>query len=314
MIDKLEMFIALANEQHFGRAAEVIGVTQPTLSSAMKQLEDQLGVQLIHRGSRYQGLTPEGEKALEWALRIVADARALKADMRQARSVLSGNLRIGVIPTALPMVTDLSVPFTERHPNVRVSILSRTSAEILEQLERLELDAGITYLDPPPARRLTVTPLYRETYRLLCRASSQVARRGSLTWAEVGTLPLCLLSGDMQNRRIVDRYLQEAGISSMPMVESNSIIVLASHVMTGRWVSVVPEKLAAHFLDRKDLAAVPITADPPEDTMPGQDVGLVIAHREPLTPMLAALLELARKYNAALGEGRNDRRFQSADE
>ena len=69
MIDKLEMFIALANERHFGRAAEVCRVTQPSLSSAIRQLEDQLGVQLVFRGSRFQGLTPEGQRVLDLARR-----------------------------------------------------------------------------------------------------------------------------------------------------------------------------------------------------------------------------------------------------
>ena len=109
MIDKLEMFIALANERHFGRAAEACGVTQPSLSSAIRQLEDQLGVQLVFRGSRFQGLTPEGQRVLDWGRRIVGDMRALKDEMRTVRSGLSGNIRIGVIPTALPMVVGLTL-------------------------------------------------------------------------------------------------------------------------------------------------------------------------------------------------------------
>jgi DNA-binding transcriptional LysR family regulator len=113
-------------------------------------LEDQLGVQLVFRGSRFQGLTPEGQRVLDRALGIVGDVRALKDEMRVVRSGLSGNLRLGVIPTALPMVADLTGPFTMKHPNVRVSILSRTSAEILTGIEALDLEAGITYLDNEP--------------------------------------------------------------------------------------------------------------------------------------------------------------------
>ena len=85
MIDKLQMFIALAKERHFGRAAEACGVTQPSLSSAIRQLEEQLGVQLVHRGSRFQGLTPEGKRVLERSLKIVGDVRALRDEMRVAR-------------------------------------------------------------------------------------------------------------------------------------------------------------------------------------------------------------------------------------
>ena len=86
MIDKLEMFIALANERHFGRAAEAMGVTQPSLSSAIKQLEDQLGVQLVFRGARFQGLPPEGQRVLDWALRIVGDTRTMREEMKAIRS------------------------------------------------------------------------------------------------------------------------------------------------------------------------------------------------------------------------------------
>ena len=70
MIDKLELLLALAKERHFGRAAEACGVTQPTMSTSIKQLEEFLGVMLVQRGSRFQGFTPEGERALDWARRI----------------------------------------------------------------------------------------------------------------------------------------------------------------------------------------------------------------------------------------------------
>jgi len=289
MIDKLEMFIALANERHFGRAAEVCGVTQPTLSSAIRQLEDQLGVQLVFRGSRFQGLTPEGVRVLDWARRIVSDMRALKAEMKVVRSGLSGNVRIGVIPTALPMVAELTAPFILRNPNVRVSILSRTSGEILAEIESLELDAGITYLDNEPLGRVAQVPLYTEFYRLLCAPGTPLAGRDKVTWAEVAEQPLCLLTADMQNRRIVNQHLEETGASVVPQVESNSTIALIAHVMTGRWASVVPTELAKLAL-AGGLVAVPIVEPEAEHL-----VGLVTARRDPLTPVLAALLAEAER-------------------
>ena len=109
MIDKLEMFMALAAEQHFGRAALRCGITQPTLSSALRQLEDQLGVQLVYRGSRFQGLTPEGQRVLDWARRISGDMRSMKDEMRSVHAGLSGMLRLGVV-VALALV--LSQPIS----------------------------------------------------------------------------------------------------------------------------------------------------------------------------------------------------------
>jgi DNA-binding transcriptional LysR family regulator len=290
MIDKLEMLMMLASERHFGRAALRCGVTQPTLSSAIRQLEDQLGVQLVFRGSRYQGLTPEGERVLEWARRIVGDARALRAEMRAARQGLTGVLRLGVIPTALPMVAQLTAPFTEKHPSVSLQIMSRTSAEILDGLETLELDAGLTYLDNEPLGRVIKVPVYTEFYRLLCAKGSAMAAKSEITWAEVADLPLCLLTGDMQNRRIVNQHLADAGATVQASVESNSSIALIAHVRTGRWASVVPKALAEMVTGAGALVSVPIIAPEAEHS-----VGLVAAARDPLTPMVQALVDIATR-------------------
>jgi DNA-binding transcriptional LysR family regulator len=81
MIDKLEFIIALAREKHFSRAAEACGVSQPTFSAGIKQLEETFGVLLVQRGSRFRGFTPEGERVLEWARRIVGDTRAMRQDI-----------------------------------------------------------------------------------------------------------------------------------------------------------------------------------------------------------------------------------------
>ena len=287
MIEKLEMFIALAGERHFGRAAEMCGVTQPSLSSAIRQLEDQLGVQLVFRGSRFQGLTPEGQRVLDWARRIVGDTRAMRDEMRTVHSGLSGNLRLGVIPTALPMVADLTAPFVARHPNVRVTVLSRTSAEILSGIERLELDAGLTYLDNEPLGRVAQVPLYAEFYRFLCAHGTPLAGRSRVTWAEVAVEPLCLLTADMQNRRIVNQHLISVGARVVPSVESNSTIALIAHVKTGKWASVVPMKLAEIFTG---LVAIPIVEPEAEHL-----VGLITAKHDPQTPLLAALIEEAMR-------------------
>ena len=88
MIDKLQFLLALARERHFGRAAQACGVTQPSLSGGIKQLEEMLGVLLVNRGSRFQNLTPEGERILDWARRIVGDANAMRQEIRSLKQGL----------------------------------------------------------------------------------------------------------------------------------------------------------------------------------------------------------------------------------
>ena len=226
MIDKLEFLLALAREKHFGRAAEACGVTQPTLSAGVKQIEDGFGVLLVNRGSRFQGFTPEGERVLDWARRIVGDARAMREEIHALKHGLSGRLRIAAIPTTLAMVERLTTPYRARHPNVQFTIYSRNSFEILDLLENLEVDAGITYVENEPIGRVGTVPLYHERYRLLTSADAPLGDRESVTWTEVAQVPLCLLTPDMQNRRIIDRLLKSAGSEARPTLESDSMILL----------------------------------------------------------------------------------------
>ena len=290
MIDKLEYLIALARERNFGRAAEQCGVTQPTFSAGIKQLEEALGALLVQRTSRFIGFTAEGERVLGWARGIVADSRAMREDLRSLRQGLVGRLRIAAIPTALPMVSTLTTPYRAKHPDVTFTILSRTSAEILAMLENLEIDAGLTYLDNEPLGRVRAVPLYFEHYRLLTSETSPLGDRDRVTWAEVAKIPLCLLTPDMQNRRIIDELLRKAGHGAVePTLESNSMIVLFSHVRTGRWASVMPEKLADTLGLTEHLRSIPIVEP---DAV--HAIGLVVPDRDLLTPLTTALVAEAR--------------------
>jgi DNA-binding transcriptional LysR family regulator len=298
MIEKLEFIIALARERHFGHAAEACGVSQPTLSAAIKQLEDSFGVLLVQRGSRFQGFTPEGERVLDWARRIVGDNRAMHQEIDALKRGLNGHIRIAAIPTALAMVAILTTPYRAKHPDVSFSILSRNSIEVLGLLENLEVDAGLTYLDNEPLGRVQTVPLYHEEYRLLISSDSPLGNRDNVTWAEVGKVPLCLLTPDMQNRRIIESLLRQAGAEVAPTLESDSIIVLFAHVRTGRWASVMPAKLAAVLGLTDTVRAIPIVE--PEVT---HSIGLVVPQRNPLTPLINALVSEAKLLAPILGSG-----------
>ena len=290
MLDKLEMFIALARERHFGRAADSLNVSQPTLSAGIKQLEDTLGVQLVFRGSRFGGLTPEGQVALDWARRISGDARALREEMRVKRHGLSGELRLAVIPTAQTWGARLSSRFAAKHPKVRFTILSRNSREILTMLDNYEADAGISYIDNEPLGRVDTAPLYREEYVVVCARDAPLAREAEIGWQALDGQALALLTPDMQNRRIINQRLAEHGVTPETVIESNSLIVLVSSVQAGRCVSVLPHDIARFLVSGQPLAAVPLTG-----ARRGFSVGLVVPHQDPHSPVTEALLSEARR-------------------
>lgn len=296
MIDKLELLLALAREKHFGHAAEKSGVTQQTLSAAVKQLETRFGVMLVHRGSRFQGFTPEGDRVLGWARRIVGDSRAMLQDVSVMRGNLEGHLRLGAIPTVLPMVARLTTPYREKHPAVRFSVHSATSDDLLQLLEQASLDAGLTYIDNEQLGRVTTVPLYKERYCLLTAAHGALGERETVTWAEAGKLELCLLTPDMQNRRIIEKHIRAAGAEPAPLLESNSMVVLLTHVRTAKWASVMPAVLADALGVTDEVRAIPIVEPDVAYT-----IGLVVPQTDPSMPIVQALIAEARVLSAHEG-------------
>jgi DNA-binding transcriptional LysR family regulator len=286
MIDKLEYLLALARERNFGRAAEQCGITQPTFSAGIKQLEDMLGAVLVQRTSRFMGFTAEGERVLEWARGIVADARGMRADVQTLKKGLSGHLRIAAVPGALAMLSTVTTPYHLKYPGVRFSIFSRTAAEILTLLESFEIEAGVTYIDGEPPRGMRCVPFYRERYRLVTAPDSPLGDRERVTWAEVAKTPLCLPAEDMRSRHIIDSLLSAAGAEpAPPPLQSNSMIVLFTHVRTGRWATVMPDKLAEVLSLTQQLRSVPII-----EPDVAEQIGVVVPKREPSTAIVAAFV------------------------
>lgn len=290
MIDKLELLLALSRERHFSRAAESCGVSQPTLSASLKSLEEQLGVLIVERGSRFIGFTPEGERVLDWARRIVGDARTMRQEIDALKLGLTGHLRLGVIPTALPFVPDLSLRFKAKHSGVGLTILSMTSDAILSKLDDIELDVGISYVDTEPLQRFQIVQLYEERYVLLVSPDSPLAARDTITWSEAASMPLCLLTRDMQNRRIIDRHLAEQGRRAAPTIESNSMMMLHVHVRTGDWATIAALGAGQRFEPPMQLKALALV----EPTVTHQ-IGLILKSREPHPPIVSAFLACARK-------------------
>jgi len=290
MIDKLELLLHLARERHFGKAAQAAGVSQPTLSSAVKSLEEQLGVAIVERGSRFRGFTPEGERVLVWARQLTADVRTMRLELVAANRDLAGELRLGVIPTALPAVTELTIPFHSSFAGVRFSVFSLTSNQILQRLGDLEIDVGISYLNAEPLGRFRSVPLYEERYALLVPTDGPFKDRETVTWHEAGRLPLCQLTADMQNRRLIDRHLREAGAEPRCTVESNSMMVLYAHVRTGGWASIMPVRFTDEFNHPGRLRAIPLVEPDVRHI-----VGLILPDRDTQTPIVTRFVKAAQR-------------------
>ena len=288
VLRQLEYLAALAREKHFGRAAEACHVSQPTLSAAIRLLEDDLGAPIVERGHRYVGLTPQGQVALEHAHRILAEVENLRHELDEIDKGLTGRLRIGAIPTALPIVSQLTGPF--------LRALSRgdgdgsvplNSQEIERGIEDFELDAGLTYLDAEPIGHVKTKPICVEEYLFLTPATGPLAGRPQVTWREAAEAPLCLLTPDMQNRRIIDGVFRSVGAKPVPAVETNSIFNLVSHVSAGQWSAIVPRQLLRFFGVPPGTRAIELVEPVAQRT-----IGLVMSDREPPSPLARNLFAM----------------------
>ena len=289
-IRQLEYLAALAREKHFTRAAAACHVTQPTLSGRIRQLELELGVPIVARDQRFQGFTPEGERVLKWAHAILANWHAMEQELAQLNSGergLSGRLIIGGIPSALPMIPRLTSALAALHPAIEFTIHSLSSVEILRRLADTSLDAGVTYLDNEPIEGLLTSHLYTERYCLFVSEDHPLAKRDVVTWREAAEKPLCLLTPNMQNRRIIDRAFAQSQCKPKPKIETDSIINLCSNVRAGL-ASVMPEFVLELMGPGSGIAAIPLGAPKVEHA-----VGLVVSDRDPLPPLLRALRDAA---------------------
>jgi DNA-binding transcriptional LysR family regulator len=287
---QLEYFVALARERHFARAAEKCYVSQPALSEAIRKLEHELKVPLVRRGQKFEGLTPEGERLVHWARRILADHDALKQEVTALRSGLTGELRLGVIPAASSTVVLLTDPFCAEHPLVRVQLeTSLRSAEIVERIHRFELDAGIIYPDGQNTADLLVTRLYVEQQVLIANSELFTGQSDTISWSDALQLPMCLLTAGMRGRKLIDDALAAQGLSVTPQLETDSIAALLAHVGTGRWASIVPQTWIRTLRPPSSVRALRL--DDPSVTAV---VALVTDAAEPGSVLARALTETAR--------------------
>ncbi|MFB4284207.1 LysR family transcriptional regulator [Nonomuraea sp. MTCD27] len=291
LLRQLEYLVALARERHFARAAAACHVSQPSLSAAIRKLERELDVPLVRRGQRFAGLTPEGERVVLWAHRILADADGLRQDLSRMREGLSGTLRMGAIPTALTAASLLTTPFCERYPHVRVRLTSLSSREIARRLADYEIDMAMTYLDDEEEDfgEVRTSPLYEERYLLLTPSDGELADRRVARWAEVAALPLCLLAPEMRNRRILDANFRQAGAVAVPAIETDTVSALFAHVATHRWSSVIAHAWLHMFGVPEGMRVIRLERPAREPR-----VGLVVAGTGPESVMARAVLDLAR--------------------
>lgn len=280
IVKNFEYLLALHREGHFGRAAKSCNVSQPTLSAGIKQLEEDLDVQIVRHGRRYDGLTQEGEVVLAWARRMERDCDGLERELSTHKKGLKGEFRLGVTAGASVVAPILSVALAERIPLLAQSISSGPPAQLARALLEHELDMGLTYLDDVAEDDFDSHLLYRERIFLFQAAKEQQPRR--TTWDHAVGLPLCILDSALPANA-----QSELARCSARTLQTNAVDVLVAHVATGHYATVLPQSLVTHLAQIPDLQAVAITGEGAH-----ANVGFIAAKGELKSAPANALLEL----------------------
>ncbi len=239
-LTELKYIVAVATERHFGRAAERSFVSQPSLSAAVKNLEDELGVRIFERGKGEVLVTPIGEEIVAQARRALEEAARVKSVAAQAKNPLEGPLRLGVIHTVAPyLLPELVAALGKAAPRMPLDIEENLTANLDAMLRGGAIDAAILAL-PYAVPGIAVVPLYSERFRVIVPARHAWARRRTIRADELAAQNLLLLSvGHCFRDQVLDSC-HEFARPVTPGKEGNSLETIRNMVTSGMGISVLP--------------------------------------------------------------------------
>ena len=271
-LTELRYIVALSRERHFGRAADKCNVSQPTLSVAVKKLEDELGVSLFERGTGEVRATPIGTEVVAQAERTLAEAARVAEIAAAGKDPLAGPLRLGVIYTIGPWLLPALVPRVKAlAPQMPLYIAEGYTENLLERLKASELDVLVLAL-PIDEPGLVAQPVYEEAFRTLVPAAHPWAKLKTLNPAQLLDEPLLMLgSGNCFRDQVLDLCTRASQGESPQVLEGSSLETIRHMVSSGVGVTVMPSSSVDHIAEDDPLLRVKHFTKP----SPMRRVGLV---------------------------------------
>ncbi|SFM26305.1 LysR family transcriptional regulator [Marinobacter zhejiangensis] len=287
-IKQLKFLIALDQTRHFGKAAELCHVTQPTLSMRIRSLEEELDLVLVARGQRFEGFTEAGERVLAWAKTILSAYDGLQAEAANCRGQLVGTLRLGTVPLSSMSPMELVKPLSERYPELRFQISSMSSEQVFDGLSRNQLDLGMCYLDQQNTRHFEVVELGPSRMGLLHDERFFTFDAPEIAWEDLDAVPLGTLTKIMHFQQSIALRFRSLGLEVNSVLESDSTFQLVQAVSSGICCAIMPLKSGVDSLS-DHLRLTPIT-----DGSTNAPMGLLMRKTEPQSPLARQCFEEAK--------------------
>lgn len=264
---QLRYFETLARTLHFGMAADQCAVTQPALSMQIKELERELGVELIERRGNSVALTTAGREIAERAETILGNVRELADYARRHHGELTGPLRLGIIPSVAPYLLPAMLSATqERYPDLDLQIRETQTDALVEELLRGELDAVLLAL-PVSHPQVETTPLFDDRFLIAVQAGAAPAWSAADPRARIGQERLLLLEEGHCLRDQALQFCQIANVQSRKSLGAASLTTIMQMVAAGHGITLLPELCAAAEVDRQRVALIAFPGEAPMRTI-----------------------------------------------
>jgi DNA-binding transcriptional LysR family regulator len=285
LFGQLATFIAVAETLSFRRAAEIMGRSQPAITTHIQQLEDYLGIALFVRTTRHVRLTAAGAELLERAKKILVETRRLMEDMRSQVGMMNGQVVASFSPTtAVSLTPRVLTAFVAKYPGIRVQLREDLGSEMLEAVATAEVDFGIGPYRVPEA--LSFQPLFEQEFFLIVHGDHPIAIRGHARLAELADLDILCSSEGTTARAVLEKALRAAGIPLRPRFEALEYPTLFTLAASGFGVAVMP-LVNLSLLNGLNLRAVPFRG-----TRLFRTIGLISRRGEAFSPPVDAFVQV----------------------
>lgn len=278
----LEYFLAVCEELHFTRAAEKLGITQPTLSHQIRLLERELGAPLFHRSGKKITLTQAGQILLGHAHRVINELKLARQEIDELSGLQRGKLRIGCSGNHL--LTDALVAFHRLYPGIELTVTELATEETREGLLHNYLDVGVVFL-PLFDEQLAYRPLYEEELVLVISSRHEYAACPSINIRQLAELPLVLFPQKFLVRQMIDSACAELEIQLKPVMELSTLesqLHMAEQNVGG---TILPKSYIA-TIDRRRVSIIPLSSPAPR-----KKVGLVYRKDTSMNPIISAFID-----------------------
>ena len=286
-LGQLEAYLQVAEHRNFSRAAEALGLTQPSVTARIQALERDLGESLFERNGRGVRLTEVGEAFLPHVQRVLKALHDGKDAVQSLRKLELGTLRLGAAPTISTYVLPaLLKEFSSRYPGLDVSVRTDYSQQIVQMVLADEVQMGLERGTTHP--EVETIPLYSDDVILVTAADDPFAEQGAVDIKDIATRRLIMFNRGSSYYALVDNALREAGVPVSPAMELDNMEATKKMVEEGLGIALLPRVAVAQEIDRGELREIEIR----KMTMPRREVALIYRRGRPLSRAAEAFIKL----------------------